>query len=169
MRRVSIPSLGEKGGMDAQRCNYPSIRSERKEIGIFFRRLSSRPIAESNVNPFDFFLFDGLLPAVVELGRSRRVVPGDVLGSLQLPSVLQVGLDPGPPKRMTGHRVGIEARLLGPTLHHLAGNFGMRRRPVNSLERLRLKSDDCLAGCESGKVRSGWECGASGSGTAKGD
>jgi len=66
-----------------------------------------------------------LVPVVVNPGRVRGGVPGDVLGSFQIAIVFEVGRDAGRAERVAGDLGGIEAGLLGSPLDHLEDIVGL--------------------------------------------
>jgi len=70
-----------------------------------------------------------MLPSVVELGRSRALVVGDVLRGFKRTLILQVRGDPGCPEGMVPDP-GLDAGAARPSLDRQAGGENLVRAQV---------------------------------------
>src|SRR5450759_112642 len=60
----------------------------------------------SDKNPLDLIQANGIIGAIVELRRARRLVVRDLLGMLNCTTILQVGGDSGGPEGVAARRPG---------------------------------------------------------------
>ena len=60
----------------------------------------------SDQNPLDLIQADGIMRAVIQLGRARRLVIRYLLSVFNCTTILQVGGNAGSPKRMAAGRLG---------------------------------------------------------------
>src|SRR5450759_4839554 len=71
----------------------------------------------SDKNPLDLIQANGIIGAIVELRRARRLVVRDLLRILNCTTVLEVGSDASGPEGMTAGRLG-QPRLPNPPFDH---------------------------------------------------